>query len=214
MQGPSPSPKSRAATSRNRKPVAVAVTGGIGAGKSETLKAFARHGAAVISSDEIVHELLRADEEVHAAVRERWGDSVFGPDGGVDRARVAEVVFSDRAELEWLEALLHPRVVAAYLNWRERLAELPAPPAVCVTEVPLLYEVGGETRFDAVVVVTASPEVRISRTIVPMTDRELRLIPDEEKVARADFAYVNDGTLEELDAFAADVMAKLGSRAS
>ena len=191
--------------------MAVAVTGGIGAGKSEALRAFARHGAAVISSDEIVHELLRSDETVHAAVRERWGDEVFGPDGGVDRARVAEVVFSNRDELEWLEALLHPRVVASYLTWRERLAELPGPPAVCVTEVPLLYEVGGETRFDAVVVVTASPEVRISRRIVPMIDREQRLIPDEEKVARADFAYVNDGSLEELDAFVADLMAKLGT---
>lgn len=194
--------------------MAVAVTGGIGAGKSEALKAFARHGAAVISSDEIVHELLRSDETVHAAVRERWGEEVFGPDGSVDRARVAEVVFSNRDELEWLEALLHPRVVASYLTWRERLAELPDPPAVCVTEVPLLYEVGGETRFDAVVVVTASPEVRISRRIVPMIDREQRLIPDEEKVARADFAYVNDGSLEDLDAFVADVMAKLGTEES
>jgi dephospho-CoA kinase len=194
-----------------RKPVAVAVTGGIGAGKSEALKAFARHGAAVVSSDEIVHELLRSDESVHDAVRERWGDGVFGADGGIDRARVAEVVFSNRVELEWLEALLHPRVVASYLAWRGRLAELPDPPAVCVTEVPLLYEVGGETRFDAVVVITAAPEVRISRQIGPMDEREQRLIPDEEKVARADFAYVNDGSLEELDAFVADVVAILGA---
>jgi len=82
-----------------------------------------------------------------------------------------------------------------------------------VTEVPLLYEVGGEERFDAVVVVTASPEVRISREIRPMLDREQRLIADEEKVARADFAYVNDGTLEELDTFVADVIDRLGSGA-
>ena len=84
---------------------------------------------------------------------------------------------------------------------------------MCVTEVPLLYEVGGEERFDAVVVVTASPEVRISRQIRPMLDREQRLIADEEKVARADFAYVNDGTLEELDSFVADVIARLGTEA-
>ncbi|HEY7002681.1 MAG TPA: dephospho-CoA kinase [Gaiellaceae bacterium] len=189
--------------------MAVAVTGGIGAGKSEALKAFARHGAAVVSSDEIVHQLLRSDETVQGALRERWGDSVFGADGQVDRRRVAEIVFSDRTELDWLEALLHPRVVAFYLAWRDRLAELPDPPAVCVTEVPLLYEVGGEKRFDAVVVVTASPEVRVSRQIGPMTEREERLIPDEDKVARADFAYVNDSSLEELDAFVADVLARL-----
>jgi len=191
--------------------VAVAVTGGIGAGKSEALKAFARHGAAVVSSDEIVHELLRSDQEVQSAVRERWGESVFGPEGGVDRARVAEIVFADRSELEWLEALLHPRVVATYLAWRERLAELDDPPAVCVTEVPLLYEVEGERRFDAVLVVTASPEVRVSRRIGPVDTREQRLIPEDEKVARADFSYVNDGSLEELDAFVADVVGKLSA---
>jgi dephospho-CoA kinase len=210
---PKQSQTSRAATSPRRKPVAVAVTGGIGAGKSETLAAFARHGAAVISSDEIVHELLRSDPEVKEAVRERWGEAAFGPDGGVDRSRVASRVFADPRELAWLEALLHPRVVATYLRWREKLGELPDPPAVCVTEVPLLYEVGGEERFDAVVVVTATPEVRISRQIRPMLDREQRLIPDEEKVARADFAFVNDGTLEELDAFVADVIGKLGTEA-
>jgi dephospho-CoA kinase len=193
--------------------VAVAVTGGIGAGKSEALASFARHGAAVVSSDEIVHELLRSDPEVQAAVRERWGDSMLGPDGAVDRDRVANVVFTDRRELGWLESLLHPRVVATYLRWREQLAELPDPPAVCVTEVPLLYEVGGEERFDAVVVVTASPEVRISRRMTPMQDREQRLIPDGDKVARADFAFVNDGSLEELDAFVADVIDKLSSEA-
>jgi len=120
---PKPSPTSQAATSPSRKPVAVAVTGGIGAGKSEALKAFARHGAATISSDEIVHELLRSNPDVHAAVRERWGQALLDDDGGVDRARVAEVVFGDRKELTWLESLLHPRVIATYLAWRERLGE-------------------------------------------------------------------------------------------
>jgi dephospho-CoA kinase len=193
--------------------VAVAVTGGIGAGKSEALRAFARHGAAVVSSDEIVHELLRSDPEVQAAVRERWGDALLGADGAVERDQVANIVFTDRKELEWLEGLLHPRVVATYLRWREKLAELPEPPTVCVTEVPLLYEVGGEERFDAVVVVTASPEVRISRQIRPMQDREQRLISDEDKIERADFAFVNDGSLEELDAFVADVIGRLGAEA-
>jgi dephospho-CoA kinase len=189
--------------------VALAVTGGIGAGKSEALRAFERHGAAVISSDEIVHELLRSDQEVRYALRERFGDAVFGPDGQVDRERVAQAVFTDAAELDWLERLLHPRVVATYLDWRERLAERPDPPAVSVTEVPLLYEVGGDARFDAVVVITASPEVRVSRQVRPMQDRERRLLPDEEKVARADFAYVNDGSLEDLDRFIAGVIEKL-----
>ena len=204
-----PRPKRKIAPStRSPRPVAVAITGGIGAGKTETLRAFARHGAAVISSDEIVHELLR-EEGVKGAIVERLGEDVLGPDGEIDRARVARIVFSDPAELDWLEKLLHPRVVARYLGWRERLAKRPDPPAVCVTEVPLLYEVGADERFDAVVAVTASPEVRTARVVRPMGDRERRLLPDAEKLARADFAYVNDGTLADLDAFVSDVMARL-----
>jgi len=191
--------------------VAVAVTGGIGAGKSEALRAFARHGAAVISSDEIVHDLLRSDEDVRAALRERFGDGVFGSEGQVDRGRIADIVFADPEELDWLERLLHPRVVAAYLRWRDDLASRPDPPAVCVTEVPLLYEVGGDTRFDAVVVISATPDVRVSRQVRPMQDRERRLIPDEEKLARADFGYVNDGSLEELDQFVSGVVEKLSA---
>jgi dephospho-CoA kinase len=192
------------------RPVAVAVTGGIGAGKSELLRAFERHGAAVISSDEIVHRLLREDGQVKEAIVERLGEGVLAADGSIDRSEVAPIVFADREQLAWLEALLHPRVVAEYMRWRDDLAALPDPPAVCVTEVPLLYESGGERRFDAVVAVTAAPEVRISRTIRPDADlRQRRLLPDEEKLRRADFAYVNDGTLEELDAFVAEVMAKL-----
>jgi dephospho-CoA kinase len=191
--------------------VAVAVTGGIGAGKSEALRAFARHGAAVISSDEIVHELLRSDEQVREAIRERFGDVVFGPDGQIDRERVAERVFADGRELDWLERLLHPRVIAGYLRWREEVARRPDPPVVTVTEVPLLYEVGGETRFDAVVVITAPLDVRLSREVRPLQDRERRFISDDDKVERADFAYVNDGSLDDLDRFVADVVAKLSA---
>ena len=191
--------------------MAVAVTGGIGAGKSEALRAFERHGAAVISSDEIVHELLRSDPKVRQAIRERFGDSVFGGDGEVDRSRVAELVFGRPDELMWLESLLHPRVIAAYLRWRDDLRRLQDPPALCATEVPLLYEVGGDKHFDAVVVITAPSEVRISRHVRPMHDREVRLIPDAEKVERADFAYVNNGSLDALDAFVAGVIAKLAA---
>jgi dephospho-CoA kinase len=163
----------------------------------------------VISSDEIVHRLLREDAEVRRAIVERFGEDVLGADGHPDRGRIARIVFSDREALAWLEALLHPRVVATYLRWREELAASEGPPAVCVTEVPLLYEVGGETRFDGVVAVTASPEVRVARHIQPPDDRGTRLIPDAEKLRRADYAYVNDGTREDLDRFVSDLMAKL-----
>jgi dephospho-CoA kinase len=140
---------------------------------------------------------------------ERLGEEILGPDGHIDRSRVADRVFGDRDALAWLEALLHPKVSAEYLTWREQLGRLESPPEVCATEVPLLYEVGGETRFDKVVVITAPAKVREARARVPLAGRTDRLIPDDEKVKRADFSYVNTGTLEELDGWIAGVMAEL-----
>jgi dephospho-CoA kinase len=185
-----------------QRPLAVALTGGIAAGKSEALRAFERHGAAVISSDEVVHRLYREDEGLQAALRGRWGERVFR-DGEVDREEIGRIVFADRTQLAWLEAELHPRVRAATDAW---LAEQKAD--IAVAEIPLLFETGGEERFDAVVVVTAPREVR-ERRRGALAEREGRLVPEEEKVRQADFCYVNDGTLEELDSFVAGVVEEL-----
>jgi len=191
------------------RPIAVAITGGIGAGKSEALEAFRNHGAATVSSDEIVHHLLATDQTVRDALVARLGEGVLGEDGRPDRERIAKVVFSDRDALAFLEGLLHPLVAREYLTWREQLAQLPNPPRVCVTEVPLLYEAGGESRFDKVVVITAPKLLREQRRRVVRDDRDERLIPDREKAERADFVYVNTGSLEELDEWVGGVMAKL-----
>ena len=190
------------------RPVAVAITGGIGAGKTEALRAFARNGAATASSDEIVHHLLRRDE-VKSAIVARLGNGVLAPDGEIDRGALGTVVFNDRKALDWLEALLHPLVSAEYLQWREDLAALPDAPRVAVTEVPLLYETGGDARFDKVVVITAPTKLRRMRSEVATDDRESRLIPDREKIERADWSFKNMGSLDELDAFVKSVMAEL-----
>ena len=178
------------------RPVAVAVTGGIGAGKSEALAAFARHGAATLSADAVVHELIAGDAEVRAALERRFGTT--------DRAAIARVVFADPAELAWLEALLHPRVRDRYAEW---LAGVDA--RVAAVEIPLLYETGGEARFDKVVLVTAPPALRRARSAAAGGEREARLLPDEEKAARADYVYVNSGSLADLDRFVAGVMEEL-----
>jgi dephospho-CoA kinase len=195
----------------NVLPIAVAITGGIGAGKSTALDAFRRHGAATVSSDEIVHHLLRTDPEVKKALVERLGEEILDGEGIPDRERIALTVFKDRDALDFLEKLLHPLVSREYLEWREQLAGLPSPPRVCVTEVPLLYEVGAETRFDKVVVITAPAKLREARRGGRTDDRESRLLPDREKAQRADFTYVNTGTPEELDAWVAGVMATLSA---
>ncbi len=148
------------------------------------------------SADETVHELIESDPEVRAALVERFGTT--------DRRRIGEIVFADRDELAWLEALLHPRVRAAHAAWLAGLGS-----DIAAIEIPLLYETGGEQLFDAVVVVTAPEAVRAGRALVPLAGRQERLLPDEEKIARADFAYVNDGSLDELQSFVADVIATL-----
>ncbi|HEX6701194.1 MAG TPA: dephospho-CoA kinase [Gaiellaceae bacterium] len=187
------------------RPLAVAITGGIGAGKSAALEAFARRGIPTLSSDEIVHRLLRADDEVRTGVTER-----FGPGVADDRSKLGSLVFGDPEALAWLEALLHPRVVREYVSWREELGRGADPPRVVVVEVPLLYETCGEARFDRVVAITAPRDVRARRAKVSLDGREERLLSDDEKVRRADFAYVNDGSLDALDEFVGSVVARLG----
>lgn len=173
------------------------------------LAAFRAHGAATVSSDEIVHHLLRADPDVRKALVERLGGGVLGEEGIPDRAAIAAIVFDDPEALAFLEALLHPLVSREYLLWREQLATLEDPPRVCATEVPLLYESGGESRFDRVVVVTAPRQLREQRRHAPQDNREARLLDDAEKIRRADYHYVNTGTFEDIDAWVADLMEEL-----
>jgi len=154
----------------------------------------------VCSSDEIVHRLIGEDAEVREALEQRFGTT--------DRSGIAARVFADPDELAWLERLLHPRVRRKYLAWLEQLG---GGADVAVIEIPLLYETGGEGLFDAVVVVTASEEARRQRAGARVAERSGRLIPDDEKVRRADYAYVNDGSLAELQTFVDRVLEELRS---
>ncbi len=144
---------------------------------------------------------------MHRALVERFGAQIVGEDGA-DRGALARLVFDDPAALEWLEQLLHPRVAAAQLAWRDEVAHSSEPPRVIVAEIPLLYEAGADERFDVVVVITAPPEVRAARRQVD-DRREQRLLPESEKVRRADYVYENEGTMDELDAFVAGLMREL-----
>ena len=180
------------------RPLTIGLTGGIAAGKSEALAAFERLGAATISSDAIVHELLDS-EPLLSRLTERWGLEV-APGGRVDRARVGEVVFADPEELRWLESQIHPLVGERIGGW---LASLPAAAEVAVIEVPLLFESGMEGVFDTTVAVVASDPVRRARagarghTLV--AEREARQLAQEEKASRAEHVVKNDGTLEDLE---------------
>jgi dephospho-CoA kinase len=113
-------------------------------------------------------------------------------------------VFADSAELEWLERLLHPRVRALYTAWLESIDA-----DVAVVEVPLLFETGADALFDDVVVITAPEEIRRARRGQQVAARSARLIPDAEKLRRADFTYVNHGSLKALEAFVQAVLVRL-----
>jgi dephospho-CoA kinase len=178
------------------------LTGGIGAGKSEALAAAGRLGAAVLSTDAIVHELL-GNDEVCELLAERWGEKVLAPGGGVDRAAVAEIVFGAPDELRWLESVLFPRVGERVVAWRAELERSPEPPPAAVVEVPLLFEAGIEGIFDATIAVVTDEQLRAGRAAdrdhAGLGGREARQLSQEEKAGRADHVVRNDGTLEDLE---------------
>jgi dephospho-CoA kinase len=180
------------------RPLTIGLTGGIAAGKSEALAAFERLGAATISSDAVVHELLDS-EPLLSRLCERWGPDV-APGGRVDRARVGEVVFSKPEELSWLEAQIHPLVGERIGAW---LGSLPEDAEVAVVEVPLLFEAGMHGVFDTTLAVVASDPIRRDRaeargqTLVG--EREARQLAQEEKADRADHVVKNEGSVEDLE---------------
>jgi dephospho-CoA kinase len=185
----------------------IGLTGGLGAGKSEALRALTELGAMTLSTDEVAHEVLAAERD---AVVERLGPEV-APDGVIDRSAVAERVFGDDEARAWLEALLWPRVGARVLEWRAE-AEA-AGPRAAVVEVPLLFESGMEPVFDATIAVIAEEAERERRAAArghaAVADRERRQLSQEEKSQKADYTVRNDGTLEELKQVLSQVLAKL-----
>jgi dephospho-CoA kinase len=189
-------------------PLTIGLTGGIAAGKSEALAAFERLGAATISADAVVHELLDS-EPLLGRLTERWGEEV-APGGRVDRARVGEIVFADPEQLRWLEGQIHPLVGERIGGW---LASLPAETSLAVVEVPLLFVSEMEPVFDTTVAVVASDGVRRARAEARghalVGEREARQLAQEEKAARAEHVVENDGTLGDLERRLSALIAKL-----
>jgi dephospho-CoA kinase len=180
------------------RPLTIGLTGGIAAGKSEALAAFDRLGAATISSDAVVHELLET-EPLISRIGERWGAEVVS-DGRVDRNRIGSIVFADSDELHWLEAQIHPLVGERIGAW---FGSLPGDAEVAVVEVPLLFESGMEGVFDTTVAVVASDEVRRERAAARghalVDEREARQLAQAEKASRAEHVVENDGSVDDLE---------------
>jgi dephospho-CoA kinase len=180
----------------------VAVTGGIGTGKSVVLAELAACGAPVIDADLLVHAALRAGTGAAAAIRARFGEAVMAAGGDVDRPRLGAIVFRDEQARRDLEAILHPAVYHAIESWmRDRDAE---GARVAAAEIPLLYETGHERDFDCVVVTACDGEEQVRRAMgrsgMSEADARRRIAaqwPLAEKARRADFVIRTDGTVEE-----------------
>jgi dephospho-CoA kinase len=176
------------------------LTGGIGSGKSTVARMFADLGAHVLDADELVREMLGPGGEAVDAVAEAFGQGVLHPEGSVDRKKLAQRVFGDEDARRRLEAILHPRVVAARRRHIQEKAPRSGPDAVFLSEAALIFEASTWPEFDAIVLVIAPIEVRKARLLAAgwtPEDMERRMAaqwPDDRKAALADWVVDNGGT--------------------
>lgn len=188
------------------RPINIGLTGGQAAGKSTALRLFGERGALTVSSDEVVGDLYTRPEIIQQVI-DRFGDEVAAGGGGLDRTALREMTAGDAAALDWLEELLHPGV------GHEIAAKVGRAPggSVTVAEVPLLFEAGLQDAFDYVVTIEAPPDLRRRRAaqregsaLFEVLDR--RQLTTEERKAKADFVYVNDGRPEDMAQFVEEVL--------
>ncbi len=173
------------------------LTGVIGGGKSAALRELASAGAETYDVDRLCHDLYRdTDSSLVQSLLSRWGGRILTAEGSVDRRAIASIVFADRAELDFLNSLMHPelkRRVAAQIGSARARA------AAAVWEVPLLFELRWERMFDATVAVWTEPGLRRERLRARgMSDEEIRVREsrqwtDERKLELADYALINNG---------------------
>ena len=194
----------------------VGLTGGIGSGKSTVARMLAARGAVVIDADVLARQAVEPGTSGLDAVVARFGDSLLGPDGSLDRHALASIVFADDVARDDLEAIVHPTV-------RRAIAEGVAAHAhtddVVVVDSPLLIETGAHEGFPVVVVVAASADARVARLVERgMAEDDVRArmaaqMPLEEKMAVADEVVDNDGTEIDLEERVERLWSELRARA-
>lgn len=214
----------------------VGLTGGLGSGKSTVAAELRALGAHVIEADELGRQLMEPGQSVYEDIVRAFGPEVVGPDGRLNRPRLAQSAFKE-GRLHELNAIVHPGVIAAQQRWMKDVFKRDSA-AVAVVESALIFEVErdarerGESegvladwrnRFDRIIVLTAPDEVKVKRYVdrisvdaakreAAIADARVRLerqMPDVEKAARADFVLENTGNLESLRAQVASLWQKL-----
>jgi len=191
----------------------VALTGGIGSGKSTVGRLLAELGAVVVDADDIAHSVIDPGTPGFGAVVAAFGSGVVSADGAINRPRLADLVFADPARRERLEAIVHPLVQQE----AARRFEDAAPGAVLIYELPLLAETDRPEKFAAVVVVDAPDEVRLARLLargLGQVDARRRMAAQaarDERLAIADVVIDNSGTEEDLEASIQTLFTWLGT---
>ena len=195
----------------------VGLTGGIGSGKTTVAGLLAARGAVVVDADELAREALEPGSRTFKHVSDLFGQEVLTTDGRIDRAALANVVFSDEEKRRALESITHPEVFRLLAEAVEKFRETDS---IVVFDAPLIIETGFHQAVDVLVVVTAPVEQRIERVRRDrgMTEAEaaVRIAAQAEPEARnaaADFLILNDGGLEELEARVDELWAELEARA-
>ena len=191
--------------------IRLAITGSIGMGKSTVAKMFQRAGVPVFDADAVVRELQAKDPEIIARIGRTFGGTVSN--GVLDRDALSRAVLGFPAELEALEAIVHPAVQNASAKFLQQNAHRPA----LLFDIPLLYETGGEDAFDKVIVVSAPADVQRERVLSRpgMTQEKFeailqRQMPDQEKRRRADFVIDTGVDLSTTERQVGDILACLG----
>lgn len=196
----------------------IALTGGIGSGKSTVARLLAEHGAVIVDADAIAREIVEPGEPALNEIREAFGDGIITEDGRLDRAGLASVVFADSAALERLNAIMHPRIA---VRSSELLSAAPAGSLV-VYDMPLLVEQGLHTTgtWEGVIVVDAPDDVRLARLVergMEPTDAHRRMAAQSsraERLAAADYVVDNSTDRDHLAAQVADLWIALTGAAS
>jgi len=186
----------------NERARRIPLTGGIATGKSHVRAAFEALGVPTIDADRHARAVVAPGTDGWRAVRARFGEGVIGPDGEIDRKRLAAIVFADAGARRDLEAIVHPAVRRTIDAW---FASLSAPEAPFgVADIPLLYETGRQAEFDGVIVAACSPETQLRRLTDRdhLTDDEAQMriraqLPIEDKARLADWVIRTDGTFSD-----------------
>jgi dephospho-CoA kinase len=181
----------------------IGLTGGIATGKSYVLVILRELGCEVLDADQVAHEVIERGQPAYKEIIDHFGEAIAGPDGRIDRAKLGEIVFTDKSEREKLNSIVHPKVFQTQARWFEEIIRK-NPSAIAVVDAALMIETGSYRRFDKLVVVYCTPELQLERLMqrsnLKREDALARIsaqMPSAEKLKYADYTIDTSNGFED-----------------